>query len=115
MNKILRVFIFVLSFTWSIDDLMAQCSQVVFTTTPTINNGWDWRLPTWPIYAQPTINPGVNGAAQSPFFSGDVNVSALSIRPQQELDFKPEDGWEVVKKELGSSQIPNNKLSVPRS
>jgi Secretion system C-terminal sorting domain len=84
-----------------------HCSEILNTTTPTVNV-WDWRTEWWDA----NINTNVTGPlirVVSPFhslISNNDNSNNSNIRHfaiALDKDYKPDDGWELLAKNLGVS------------
>jgi|GEM_PF-3201201 len=96
-----------------LSDSIAQCSDVVNTTTSTINT-WDWRTRYWDVYYKTNSGLATYYNANSPFYDvQNQNLSTLADKTEANKDFKPEDGWELIKKDLGSTiQATSNPFVI---
>ncbi|MCS6795736.1 MAG: T9SS type A sorting domain-containing protein [Raineya sp.] len=82
------------------------CSDNIRTTAPTVNV-WDWRTPTWEAYLASYFNPPINEVI-SPFYviaSNTYEIAQFAVK-----DFEPDEGWEFVKRNIGS---PSFRTSRP--
>jgi hypothetical protein len=97
------IFIF-LTFT----NLIAQqhCSEIVRTTSPTIGF-WDWRTPSWECNVRTNGGGDIITSITSPFsgISSD-NVNLGSLASNASKDYEPNDGWELIRRQLGKSTDP---------
>jgi hypothetical protein len=87
--------------------LMGQlhCSETLITTIPSINT-WDWRTQYWSVNAYTNGGPGILTSVLSPFYSSD-NVNFVDIATILVKDYEPVDGWELLKKNLGTiGEVP---------
>ncbi len=88
-----------------------HCSETLVTTVPTINT-WDWRTQYWTVNAYTNGGPGVITSVLSPFYNVD-NINLNEIAGYADKDYKPEDGWELIKRNLGNSgETPTNNAYV---
>jgi len=78
-----------------------HCSETLVTTNPTINV-WDWRTQFWSTNIYTNGGPGIFTSVLSPFHSVD-NINLTGISNFAEKDYKPEDGWELIKRNLGNA------------
>ncbi len=96
------------SLLWLNTTLQAQLYQnlVPCVANPNNGNAWDWRTPTFTAYTSINNNQQVV-SLQSPFFGGANANTQQFTNPQIGRDFEPEDGWELVQKDMGSG--PNTQ------
>lgn len=96
----------------------SNCSSTILTTTPTINL-WDWRQEFYndcyitgknnpyqihsPFYPDNDDNPNLNG-----FWNAYLTLPDGI----QSVDCQPEDGWELITKQFGTS-APSGSISDP--
>ena len=86
-----------------------HCSEIIRTTTPTINT-WDWRGRFWGVYYITTSGLPTYYTMDSPFYDvQNLNVQKLADKTDQNKDFKPEDGWELLKVDLGTPTMASRK------
>ncbi len=84
------------------------CSEVINTNSPTVNV-WDWRSSVWTTNIYSTLSGQINSIV-SPFhvlenLDNQDNASNVNINPfviAADKDNKPEEGWELLKKNLGT-------------
>lgn len=86
-----------------------HCSSIVNTQTtydPTNSNFWDWKNPVWPTNIYSTLSGQINSIV-SPFYTIQGNLdnysnSNITLFVQNaDKDFLPEEGWELITKNLG--------------
>jgi len=81
----------------------AQCYETIRTTSPTVNI-WDWRARYWGVYYITSSGLSTYYNMDSPFYDvQNLNVRTLAQQTDVNKDFKPEDGWELIKKDLGTT------------
>jgi hypothetical protein len=106
------LFILILSISNIVNAQPPHCSTVLNTTTSTIN-AWDWRAQVWPTNIYSTVSGQINSVV-SPFHAilgGNLdngsNKNIFAFVQSADKDNKPEDGWELIAKNLGiTGQTP---------
>jgi hypothetical protein len=77
-------------------------------------NLFDWRQPTYPVLL--ATGSRIPSPLESPFFQTD-NPNILNFTHPSTKDMRPEDGWEILKYNLGgalsASGINTHTVSVP--
>ncbi len=94
---------------------LGQCFNNVNTITtynPSDPNFWDWKSPVWQTNIYSTLSGQVNSIV-SPFYTIPSNLdnysnpNIISFVQNASKDLQPEDGWELLVKNLGvSSSVP---------
>ncbi len=89
-----------------------NCTDQINTTTPTINL-WDWRTQFWEVNYRTVGGPPVYlGDLLSPFWDDqNSNTKPLADVATLDKDNKPEDGWELISKNMGMGLLQGDAVA----
>ena len=83
-----------------------QCPQK--TALGSTINRWDWRSPQYKVYLE-TVYPPQATYIHSPFEGGATEPNLNGFSSATVRDYAPEDGWELLAKNLGDSTYRTDK------
>ncbi len=110
-SLVLPIFV---GFLFIITPVRAQeCFEVIKTPLGSTINTWDWRGTLYDFYlklAPPSNSSYLQLSEVSPFhslnYSIQPNTFHLAFHPNENNDYEPSEGWELLYKNFGTQQVP---------